>query len=305
VNPDACGKIDVTPTGRRLYAFLRATAEMQKQVAAINRDAKRACLAMAAELKLPAAQLQGDTLFVCKNVAAAVREGLDAGMVTKEAKYEVIYKPAVCTVDLDVAAQATAECEARAQADVTVVCQGECRGTCTGECQGACATRGADGACAGECQGICRGRCEGGCDGAADVTGEATCEASGEIRANLSSTCTDPVIETRYEPAEVKDPVKFEQTQRAIAIGLPQLLIVLEKMRGPVAASFAVWGKTVGQLYNAGSKLVDELEDASVCVLAQIGAAFAAVAQVEVQIQITIEASVEVGGACHAEASGS
>jgi hypothetical protein len=66
-----------------------------------------------------------------------------------------------------------------------------------------------------------------------------------------------------------------------------------------------VWGKTVGELYKAGGKLVDQLGDASVCVLAQIGAAFQAVAQVEVQVQITIEASVEVSSACHAEASGS
>jgi len=35
-------------------------------------------------------------------------------------------------------------------------------------------------------------------------------------------------------------------------------------------------------------------------VLIEIGAAFQAVARIEVEVQITVEASVEVGGACGA-----
>lgn len=301
VNPDACGKINTTDAGRRLYAFLVATAALQKEVLELQKQAKRACLNMAAELKLPQDQLAGDTRFVCHNVAVALRDNLAAAQKQEhEPTFEVVYKPAQCVVDLDVAAKATAECEARAEADVRVSCQGSCQGTCTGECDGTCSARGDGGKCAGKCTGTCRGSCTGGCDGSADVDADASCEASGELRANLDATCTDPVMEIKYDDGTVTDPAKMELVTRALNRGLPQLLLVAAQVQGPVASAVATWGKSVAALSASSAKLADQLGDAGICVLGQIGSAFAALAEIEVQVQVTIEASVEVGGAARA-----
>ncbi len=301
VRPDACGKIDTTDAGRKMYAFLVATANLDRQVTDLNRTAKRACLAMAAELKLPDAQIKGDTAFVCKNVATAIRDNLAAaGQVSQEAKFEVVYKPAECTVNMDVAAEVTAQCQAQAIANVSVMCQGTCSGTCAGDCVGTCAVKGPDGKCAGQCQGTCKGSCSGSCDGSADVQADVECEAAAEIRANVEATCTDPVTEVRYTPTQYKDPEKAAMVERAVQKGLPGLLLVAAKIQGPVAQAVATWGRATVQLFQAGGKVVDALGDAAACVLIEIGAAFQAVARIEVEVQITVEASVEVGGACGA-----
>jgi hypothetical protein len=301
VQPDACGKIDTTDAGRKLYAFLVATAELDKQVIELNKTAKRACLSMAAELRLPAAQIGGTTAFVCKNVATAMRDALAAaGQVEQEAKFEVVYKPAECTVNMDVAAQVVASCEGSASATATVMCEGSCGGTCRGDCIGTCAVKGPDGKCAGQCTGTCKGSCSGSCDGSADVQADVECEAAAEIRANLEATCTDPVTEVRYTPTQYKDPEKAKMVERAVQKGLPGLLLVAAKLQGPVAQAFATWSKATVQLFQAGGKVVDALGDAAACVLVEIGAAFAAVARIEVSVQVSVEASVEVGGACGA-----
>src|SRR5688572_27859569 len=59
VQPDSCGKFDTNDTGRKLYAFLKASAALDTEVAEMYRVAKRGCLAMAKVLELPDAQLQG------------------------------------------------------------------------------------------------------------------------------------------------------------------------------------------------------------------------------------------------------
>jgi hypothetical protein len=301
VRPDACGKIDTNDVGRKMYAFLLATATLDREVTQLNRTARNACLAMAAELKLPATQTKGDTATVCKNVATAMRDDLAAaGQVSQESKFEVIYKPAECKVNMDVAAEVTASCEGTAAANVNVMCQGSCEGTCRGDCIGTCAVRGPDGKCAGQCTGTCKGGCSGTCDGAADVQADIECETAAEIRANLEATCTPAETKVVYTPTQYKNPEMAAMVERAVTKGLPGLLQVAAKVQGPVAQAVATWGKATVELFQSSGKLADALGDAAACVLVELGAAFAAVARIEVEVQVTVEASVEVGGACGA-----
>jgi len=295
VNPDACGRIDVTDAGRKLYAFLGATAALDLQVSALERDAKRACLAMAAELQLPDAQTAGDLKFVCGNVAREIRDGLNQSF-EGEYKLQVDYQPAVCTVNADVAADVAAKCEAKASADISVTCEGTCSGTCNGACDGTCSAMGASGECAGECSGACRGSCHGSCQGSADVEAEATCQASAEIRANIDATCTDPVLTTKWEEPKVKDPARLARIDKAIKVGMGALLKIGAKLKGPVAHAAATWAKATYDLFKSGKQLLDAVGDQAICVTAEVAAAFEAVARIQASISVTVEVSVDVSG---------
>jgi hypothetical protein len=295
VQPDSCGKIDTNDAGRKLYAFLKASETLDKEVAGLYREAKRGCLAMAAELKLPAAQLEGDLAFVCKNVAKEIHDGLANGF-EGEYKMTVKYEPAVCTVDVDVAAKAAVECTGSASVSADVRCEGSCSGTCNGTCEGACAASGAGGACAGECQGTCRGQCSGECHGSVDVEAEASCEASAEIRANVDATCTEPKFESTWEEPRAKDPARLKRIDAALAIGIPIIGKVWAKATGPTAKAIGTWVKATGELFESGGKLIKAVGDASVCVTGQIAAAFEAIARIQADISVTVEVSVSVTG---------
>ncbi|HTM23486.1 MAG TPA: hypothetical protein VL172_23345 [Kofleriaceae bacterium] len=295
VQPDSCGKIDTNDTGRKLYAFLKASAALDGEVAGLYRDAKRACLAMAEKLQLPNEQRNGDLGFVCKNVAKEIHDGLANGF-EGEYKMTVEYKPAVCTVDVDVAASATASCEGKAKADISVSCEGSCSGSCNGECEGTCAAKNASGQCAGQCNGTCKGSCSGSCQGSADVDAEVECKAAAEIDANINATCTDPVFETKWEEPRAKDPARLKRIDAALAIGIPAIGKIWAKATGPTAHAVASWVKATGQLAAASGKLVKSLGEAGVCVAGQITAAFEAMARVQADISVTVEVSVSVTG---------
>ncbi len=295
VNPDECGKFDINDAGRKLYAFLKATAELDMQVASLQREAKRTCLAMAEQLQLPAAQRNGSLKVVCSNVAREISEGLDQSF-EGEYKMTVEYKPAVCTVDVDVAAKAAAECSASASADVNVTCEGTCGGTCNGTCEGTCAARNASGQCAGECQGTCRGECKGECRGSADVQAEASCKATAEIRANVNAECTDPVFETKWEEPRVKDPARLKRIDAALAVGIPRIGKIGAKVAGPVSKAVVTWAKATGELFGASRQLVKGLGDASVCVAAELAAAFEAIGRIQAEVSVTIEVSASISG---------
>jgi hypothetical protein len=295
VQPDSCGKFDTNDTGRKLYAFLKASAALDTEVAALYREAKRGCLAMAKELQLPADQLEGDLGFVCKNVAKEINDGLANGF-EGEYKMTTTYTPAVCTVDANIAAEVTAECTGTAKADISVTCEGQCSGSCNGACEGTCATKNASGQCAGECQGTCKGSCSGSCQGSAEVEAEASCKASAEIDANISATCTEPKFETTWEEPKAKDPARLKRIDAALAIGIPIIGKVWAKATGPVATAVASWVKATGELVESSGKLVKNLGEAGVCVAGQITAAFEAIARVQADISVTVEVSVSVTG---------
>ncbi|MBI5518137.1 MAG: hypothetical protein HY909_30480 [Deltaproteobacteria bacterium] len=88
----------------------------------------------------------------------------------------------------------------------TGTCMGTCMGSCTGSCAGSCSANcmgGCMGTCTAGCSGTCTGECRGGCsamgspircEGRADINVEAQCDAACEARANVTATCTDPMV---------------------------------------------------------------------------------------------------------------
>src|SRR4051794_6921436 len=62
VNPDGCGTINTNPVGRKLYAFLVASAELDKTSFELENTVKGACQKMARDLGVADT---GDTRTVC------------------------------------------------------------------------------------------------------------------------------------------------------------------------------------------------------------------------------------------------
>lgn len=296
VDPDACGTISTSKVGRKMYSFLQASAALDRASFEMETSVHDACVKMANELGISP---EGDTKTVC---GAAAKE-LDANLqvsVSTEKRLVTRYTEPVCTSEIDFTASIVAECEASIAADVSVTCQGECGGTCNGECDGTCQGGGGGGECNGVCEGSCRGRCSAECHGYAEVDASVECKASAEVRASVNTTCTEPKVEVVEEDVTIVDATKFNKAMAAIDAGLPTILRVGAKA-ALVAKAIVQWGKTVARLVKASGELIADLGDKGLCVIAQVGAAFAAVAQVEARVSVSIEVSAEVSASAGAQ----
>ncbi len=297
VNPDACGTINTSKVGRKLYAFLQASAALDKASLELEQSVRGACVRMAEELEV---STEGDTRTVCDRAVKELDANLEVSVKT-ESRLVTRHTPPVCTTEIDLAAGIVAECEATASADVNITCDGYCGGRCDGQCDGTCASTNASGSCAGQCDGTCRGRCSADCRGYAEVDASAECKASAEIRASVETTCTEPKVEVVREDVTVVDDAKFQKAMAAINAGLPTLLRVGAKAE-LVARAFVHWSKTLAGLVKESGKLVGELGQRGVCVGGQLAAAFAAVAQVEARVSVSVEVSASVSGSAGASA---
>ncbi|HLU67861.1 MAG TPA: hypothetical protein VKZ63_16365 [Kofleriaceae bacterium] len=302
VDPNSCGNYAASEAGAKLKAFLEATVQLNESVASLEGEVKVSCAAMAEKLGVPA---DGDTKTVCEGVANAIRENLSVG-IQGEAAFKVDYQPAVCTVNADVAAEAAAKCEAQASADVKVectgTCEGTCNGTCNGKCEGSAGGGGAGGECAGTCDGTCEGSCSGGCQGSADVQASAECEARAEVSANVEANCTEPELNITYDAKVVVDKPKVEATVEALKAGLPKLIALQAKLKGPVGLAVTTWAKSAKELAGASGKLYSSLGDQAACVAGQLGAAAAMVVDVEASVNVSVEASASVSGSASGSA---
>jgi hypothetical protein len=299
VNPEACGDVSGVEVGRKAYQFLLATAALDKASADLEISIRNACRKMAKELGVSA---EGDTKEVCSRAAKELEANLEVS-VSQETKLVTRYTEPVCTTNVDFQAGIVAECEAKVAADVDVRCEGTCGGRCSGACDGTCAgSTGSGGECNGECQGTCEGRCEGECYGYADVDASIECEASAEIRATVETECTEPKVEVVQETVTVVDDTKFQKAMAAIDAGMPTIIRAGFKA-GLVAKAIVDWAVALGRLVKASGEFVGDLGEKGVCVAAQIGAAFAASAQIEARISVSIEVSAEVQAAGGASAN--
>ncbi|MEZ4366034.1 MAG: hypothetical protein R2939_07075 [Kofleriaceae bacterium] len=289
VEPDACGTINTSKVGKKLYSFLQASAALDQTSRELEGQVLAACQKMARELGVSD---QGDTRTVCDRAIAELQANLEVSVST-ETRMVTRTTPPVCTTDVDFSASFAASCEATVAADIGVRCDGVCRG----ECDGTCST----GATGGACGGQCAGRCESGCDGYADIDASVDCKASAEIRATTVTTCTEPKVEVVREEVTVVDDSKFQKAMAAIDAGMPTLLAVGAKAK-LVGKALVGWGKALGGLVKSGGELVGELGERGVCVLGQLGAAFAAVAEVQVRVEVSIDVSVQASGAAGASA---
>jgi modification target Cys-rich repeat protein len=300
VDPDTCGNYAASEAGAKLKAFLEATVTLNEAVIEMEGEIKASCSGMAEKLGV---STDGDTKAVCNAVSEAIEANLKAGIKGK-ASLKVDYKPAVCTVNADVAVDAAAKCEASASADVKVQCTGSCQGTCQGACKGKCEGKagggGGKGECNGKCEGSCQGSCSGGCEGSADVQASAECEAKAEVSANVEAECTEPELNVDYDAKVVVDKPKVEAVAEALKTGLPKMISVSAKLRGPTALAVKTWAKTAKNLAQASGKLYSSLGDQATCVAGQLAAAAGMVTKVEASVSVSVEASASVSGAAGA-----
>jgi len=282
VDPDKCGNYaDVSDAGRKLHAFLQATAELQTTVNGIEAEVRTGCDAMAKELGIAP---KGSNKEVCDAVFKQLRDDLSAG-VKAQASLNIKYKPAVCTINVEAAASASAECEAQASGSAKVTCEGTCHGTCDGTCKG---STGKGGECNGECAGTCSGECEGG----ADVQGSAECEARGEVHAAAEMKCTPAELTVEAQASAVVDKPRADRAIAAMKAGLPQILTVSAKIK-PLKGAVETWVATAKGVTQAGKELAGQFKDQALCLTAQISAAGAAVADVQASFSFSVDVSVE------------
>lgn len=305
VDPNTCGNYAASDAGHKLHAFLEATVTLQGVVDSTEQEMKGACAAMAEKLGISA---EGSTQDVCNAVVAEIQASLQGGLKAG-AKLSVNYEPAVCTVNVEAAASASAECQGNASADVAATCSGTCSGTCEGTCDGTCkgaaGNGGAKGQCNGTCEGTCEGSCSGDCQGHASVEGDASCKASGEIKANVEAECTEPKLDIGFEAGVVVDKAKVDRAVAALKAGLPAILKLQAKVKGPVMAAFTTWAASARELAGAGMSLVSSLGDQAMCVSGQIAAAAGAIANIQASIDVQVEVSASVSTSASAEGGAS
>ena len=287
ISPDSCGKIDVNPVGRKLYAFLVASAELDRASIELEGTVHRACGKMATVLGIPAT---GDTKDLCNRTAIALRDNLQVSVKT-ESRLVTRTVPPVCHTDVSFTAGLVAECEARATADVKVQCDGRCSGRCNGGCKGTMT--------GGQCAGTCEGTCSGTCDGYADVEASAECKASAEVRANLKTTCTEPKVEVVRENVTVVDSTKFDHAIQAINEGLPTLLTATAKLE-LAGKALVNWVATGASLIKSSGELVAQVGEKGICIGAQLAAVVAATANIQARFSVSIEVSAQVSASAGA-----
>lgn len=149
-----------------------------------------------AEIDGLAATLNVDTSGMgLGEAAAAVRGAIDARISANvEGSLTIRYQPPRCEANIDVAVQASAECDATVEPGmVTAKCEGTCEveasamASCSGDatlkCEGTAPNLQCEGTCSGTCQlqaaASCEGACNGTCSGNCSACVGGNCETDG------------------------------------------------------------------------------------------------------------------------------
>jgi hypothetical protein len=296
INPDSCGTINTSDVGRKLYAFLVASSELDRASLELENTVRDACARMNTELGAPTT---GDTREVCMRAKQELDANLQVSIKT-EKRLVTKYTPPVCKTDVDFTAGFVAECEARATADINVRCEGRCGGTCNGACDGECSS-GTASQCNGTCSGTCRGDCSGSCEGYANVDASAECKASAEIRATTRTTCTPAKTEIVQQDVTVVDATKWNRAMAAIDAGLPVLLTASKKLE-LAGKALVLWVQTGASLMKSSGEFAGQLGARSACVIGQLAAVVAATAQIQARFEVSVEVSASVSASAGATA---
>jgi len=298
VNPDSCGAYAAAEGGAKLKMFLTAVANLDARAQETADVVKASCVTMGKELGMGEADLGGASKDVCAKVWAAYNANLSVAVKGKAA-FKVVYKPAVCKVDVSASIEAAAQCEGKASADIAAKCEGTCNGTCDGTCKasGTAGTGGSSGA--GACNGTCEGTCKGECTGHADVNASAQCKAHAEAEASAKVTCTEPEFSVTLDASLVVDKTKAEQTLKAMQNGFPKLLSIHARLDS-LGAAVTSTAAAAAELKSAGADFANAFKDQALCISGQIAAAANAAAN----IQANVSVSVEVSASASASASG-
>ena len=296
INPDSCGSINTNPVGRKMYAFLVASAELDRASTELENTVHEACNRMNTEFGMATT---GDTRAVCTRAKQALDANLQVSIKT-EKRLVTKYTPPVCKTDVDFTASFVAECEGKASADIAVNCEGRCGGTCKGACDGTCSS-GTASQCAGQCNGTCRGSCSGSCEGYANVNASAECKASAEVRATTHTTCTPAKTEIVQQDVTVVDATKWNKAMAAINAGVPVLLTAGKKLE-LAGRALVLWVQTGASLVKASGELVGQLGEKGACVAGQLVGVVAAAANIQARFSVSIEVSASVSASAGATA---
>jgi modification target Cys-rich repeat protein len=291
VDPNTCGNYAAMEAGARLKAFLEAVADLQKQSQETVEIVKTSCKMMGKELGMGDADFPDsmETKDICAKVWGAYDANLKVAVKGKAA-FKIVYKPAVCKVNVQATAEAAAKCEGKASADVGATCSGTCKGTCEGTCAGGAkaGTGGSGGG--GECNGQCKGTCKGECEGHADVKASGQCKAKAQVNASAEMKCTEPEFKATLDAKLVVDKTKAEQTLKALQNGLPKLLSVKARI-APLQAAVETTLQTAKELKDMGPKFFNSFKDQALCISGQVAAALNAATQIQANVSVSVEVS--------------
>jgi hypothetical protein len=218
-----CGAdLGTTEAGQKVRLFVETADALVKAANAIDADMKSACIGMAQDLGIPAAEYApplgmemaagAATRAACTRVNSEIQSILTNDVPTT-AKLAIVYTPAVCTIDAHAQTLCVQRCEPKTvtvtelmcnpghfYGQCSATCMGTCGGSCSATCQGQC-TATCNGTCSGHCNGKCMGTCaamnaDGTCFGACNGTCMGTCDAtctgtcSGSCNGTCSATCS-------------------------------------------------------------------------------------------------------------------
>lgn len=265
ISPDACGAINTTATGRKLYAFLVASAELDRTTAELETSIHDACGKMALDLGVSP---DGDTKTVCGRASQELKANLQVSIKT-EKQSVTRTTPPVCHTDVSLAGSFAAECEGAANGSVKTTCEG---GTATGN----------------------------DCNGYTSVDASAECKSSAEVHAATHTTCTPGHVEVVQQDVTVIDATKWAKAQAAINDGVPQLMLAGMKLQ--LAGKAAVlWGQTAQEFAGSAADLAADLGAAAVCVAGQVAGVVAAVGQIQARFEVSIEVSAQFSATAGAQ----
>jgi hypothetical protein len=266
INPDGCGTINTTPTGRKLYAFLVASAELDRASADLENSIRDACRKMAVDLGVSP---DGDTRTVCNRASEELKANLSVSVKTE---HQMVTRttPPVCHTDVSLAADFAAECEGQAKGSVKGTCEG---GTGTGNQ----------------------------CNGYSSVDASAECKASAEVHASTHTTCTPGHVEVVQQDVTVVDATKWNKAQAAINDGIPELMLAGMKLQ--IAGKAAVlWAQTAEQFGQSAAELAADLGEKAVCVGGEIAGIVAAIGTIQARFTVSVEVSAQVSASAGAGA---
>ncbi|MBA2543453.1 MAG: hypothetical protein H0V17_27675 [Deltaproteobacteria bacterium] len=279
LDPNGCGGYSTSDAGRKLKAFLEATAAVEKASIETVAIVKNSCIIIGNEIGMTEADYKGETKDICAAVYGRIDKNLNGVAVKSKAALKIKFKPAVCTVDAKVAASAAASCEGKASADIKAKCSGNCQGTCSGKNT------------SGKCDGVCEGKC----DGYADVDASAQCKANAEVKAAVDVQCSEPELTIDLDAKLVVDKKLAEQTVKGLKAGLPKIFMVRSRLV-PLKHAVEGWVKSAAELKSSALSLANNFKDQAKCVTGQIYAAAKMTAGIQANISVSVEVSASASG---------
>lgn len=279
LDPNACGSYASNDAGRKLKAFLEATAAVEKASIETVEVVKNSCIIIGNEIGMTEADYKGETKDICAAVWGRIDKNLNSVAFKSKAALKLTVKPAVCTVDAKASASAAASCEGKASADIKAKCSGNCQGTCSGKNS------------TGKCDGVCEGKC----DGYADVDASAQCKANAEVKAAVDVQCTEPEIKLDYDAKLVVDKKLAEQTIKGLKVGLPKIFMVRQRLV-PLKHAVEGWVKSAAELKSSALQIANSFKDQAACISGQIYAAAKMTTNIQANVSVSVSVSASASG---------